>query len=124
MKIVILFALVACAIAQENYPTKYDNIDVENILNSDRHFKGYFNCLMETGPCTPEGNELKKYLPDAIASGCNKCSEKQLELTAKVVKFLVEERPEEWKALRGKYDPDNTFAEKYREVAAKYGIPL
>ncbi|XP_062565603.1 ejaculatory bulb-specific protein 3-like [Armigeres subalbatus] len=124
MKIVILLTLVAMAIAQDSYPTKYDNIDVDEILNSDRLFKNYFNCLMDAGPCTAEGNELKKYLPDAVSTGCKKCSDKQRDLTAKVVKSLIEKRPDEWTALRGKYDPDNTFVEKYRDEAAKYGIKL
>ncbi|XP_019565372.2 ejaculatory bulb-specific protein 3-like [Aedes albopictus] len=124
MKVVILFALIALAVAQDSYPTKYDNIDVDEILSSDRLFKNYFNCLMDAGPCTPEGNELKKYLPDAIATGCSKCNEKQREVTAKVAKFLIEQRPNEWNSLRGKYDPDNTFAEKYKDEAAKFGIKL
>ncbi|EAT42816.1 AAEL005691-PA [Aedes aegypti] len=124
MKIVILFALVVMVVAQDGYPTKYDNIDVDEILNSDRHFKNYFNCLMDAGPCTPEGNELKKYLPDAIQTACAKCTDKQRQITAKVAKFLIEQRPEEWKALRTKYDPNNTFAEKYRDEAAKFGIKL
>ncbi|XP_062563272.1 ejaculatory bulb-specific protein 3-like [Armigeres subalbatus] len=124
MKIFILFALAVMATAQDSYPTKYDNIDVDEILNSDRLFKNYFNCLMDAGPCTPEGNELKKYLPDAIATGCTKCNDKQRELTTKVAKFLIEQRPDEWTTLRGKYDPENTFADKYRDEAAKLGINL
>ncbi|XP_065073929.1 ejaculatory bulb-specific protein 3-like [Ochlerotatus camptorhynchus] len=124
MKIVILFALIAMAIAQDGYPTKFDNIDVDEILQSDRLFKNYFNCLMDAGPCSPEGNELKRYLPDAISTGCSKCNQKQRELTVKVAMFLIEQRPEEWIALRGKFDPDNVFAEMYREQAAKFGITL
>nr|XP_029711713.1 ejaculatory bulb-specific protein 3-like [Aedes albopictus] len=124
MKIIILLCLVAMAIGQESYPTRYDNIDVDEILNSDRHFKNYFNCLMDAGPCSPEGTLLKNHLSDAISTGCAKCSDKQRELMAKVAKFLIEQRPKEWSSLRAKYDPDNTFAEKYKDEAAKLGIKL
>ncbi|XP_065083776.1 ejaculatory bulb-specific protein 3-like [Ochlerotatus camptorhynchus] len=122
MKIVIFFVLIALAIAQESYPSRYDNIDIDEILQTDRLFKNYLNCLLETGPCSPEGTVLKKYVPDAVATACSKCTEKQREVTTKVVKFLIERHPEEWKILRSKYDPDNNFAEMFREEAVKFGI--
>lgn len=43
----------------EKYTTKYDNIDLEQILNSDRLLKNYFECVMERGKCTPDGTELR-----------------------------------------------------------------
>lgn len=42
------------------YPTKYDNVNVDEILNNERLFNSYFKCLMNTGKCTPEGEELKR----------------------------------------------------------------
>jgi hypothetical protein len=41
------------------YTTKYDNINVDDILASDRLVDNYAKCLLETGKCTPEGSELK-----------------------------------------------------------------
>jgi len=50
--------------APAKYTTKYDNVNIDNILNNDRLVASYFKCLMETGKCTPEGEEIKrKYLP-------------------------------------------------------------
>lgn len=43
----------------DKYTTKYDTVDIDNILASDRLVNNYFNCLMEKGPCTPEGTELR-----------------------------------------------------------------
>jgi len=51
--------VVACALA-EKYTTKYDNIDLDTILESDRLLKNYVNCLLEKGSCTPDGKELKR----------------------------------------------------------------
>jgi hypothetical protein len=43
----------------EKYTTRYDNINVDDILASDRLLKNYVNCLLDKGRCTPEGAELK-----------------------------------------------------------------
>lgn len=45
--------------AVEKYTTKYDNIDVDTIVSSRRLLQNYVNCLLDKGPCTPEGKELK-----------------------------------------------------------------
>lgn len=37
----------------------YDGIDLDEILTNDRLLAGYVNCLLEKGPCTPDGKELK-----------------------------------------------------------------
>lgn len=41
------------------YPTRYDYIDVESVMNNERILKVLFNCVMNKGPCTREGLELK-----------------------------------------------------------------
>jgi hypothetical protein len=43
----------------EKYTTKYDNNNVEIFSASNRLMKHYFKCLMDIGPCTPAGTELK-----------------------------------------------------------------
>lgn len=61
----LAFGVLFCAIlvvvvsAQNKYTTKYDNIDVDRILSNDRVLANYIKCLMEEGPCTPDGRELK-----------------------------------------------------------------
>lgn len=57
---VALFLVVFVAVAAEDkYTTKYDDVDLDNVLRNDRLFKNYFNCVMDKGPCTPDGAELK-----------------------------------------------------------------
>lgn len=41
------------------YTTRYDNINLDEILSSPRLVKSYINCLLTGKACTPEGNELK-----------------------------------------------------------------
>lgn len=125
---VVALALFAVVLAQEEdgdkYSTKYDKIDLDEILKSDRLFKNYYKCLLDEGPCSPDGNYLKKVLPDALETGCSKCSEKQDADSTKVIKYLSENRAEEWKVLKAKYDPDNKYVAKYNDKASREGIKL
>lgn len=64
----LLVAVVCCIAttmimvqgAPATYTTKYDNVNIDEILNNDRLVNNYFKCLMETGKCTPEGEEIKR----------------------------------------------------------------
>lgn len=125
MKLFIVFALVALVAAQDNtYSSKYDNVDIDEILKTDRLFKNYYNCLIDQGPCTPDATELKQVLPDALENNCSKCTPKQKDAGYKVVGFLIDNRPEEWAVVRAKYDPENKFVEKYRGDAEAAGVKL
>jgi hypothetical protein len=76
MKLLILAFCVIFAVAsaqQSKYTTKYDGVNLDEILKSERLLNNYFKCLMETGKCTPDGNELKRTLPDALKTDCSKC---------------------------------------------------
>lgn len=87
--LVTLFLLVAIAHGDEQtYDLKYDNVDIDEILKSERLLTNYVKCLMEEGPCTEDGRELKETLPDAVATDCSKCSEKQKAGSDKIMHFL------------------------------------
>lgn len=63
--VVLLVAVVALAIAkpQSKYTTKYDNVDLDEIIKSDRLMHNYVKCLLDKGNCSPDGAELKsKYV--------------------------------------------------------------
>lgn len=57
--LVVLSCVVAVAIASDKYTDKYDNIDIQEILDNKRLLQAYVDCLMERGKCTAEGKELK-----------------------------------------------------------------
>lgn len=78
MKLLIVALCVIIGVsAQNKYTTKYDGVNLEEILKSDRLLNNYFKCLMDTGKCTPDGNELKRTLPDALKTECSKCKSEQ-----------------------------------------------
>lgn len=58
-----LIEVVATADGEETYATKYDNVDVDEILKSDRLLNNYVKCLLDEGPCTPDGQQLKSINP-------------------------------------------------------------
>ncbi|EAA12322.2 AGAP008051-PA [Anopheles gambiae str. PEST] len=122
--VVVALALVAAVAAQDKYTSKYDNINVDEILKSDRLFGNYYKCLLDQGRCTPDGNELKRILPDALQTNCEKCSEKQRDGAIKVINYLIQNRKDQWDVLQKKFDPENKYLEKYRGQAQKEGIKL
>lgn len=54
----VVLILQIFAVSQ-GYDTKYDDIDLDEILKIDRLRHNYVKCLLGEGPCTPDGQELK-----------------------------------------------------------------
>lgn len=112
-----LFCIAAISLghAATKYTDKWDNINVDEILESQRLLRGYVDCLLDKGRCTPDGKALKETLPDALENECSKCTEKQKTGSDKVVRHLVNKRPELWKELAVKYDPNNIYQQRYKD---------
>ncbi|XP_063697362.1 ejaculatory bulb-specific protein 3-like [Culicoides brevitarsis] len=98
---------------QKQYTSRFDNVDVDKILNNDRILSNYIKCLLEKGPCTQEGRELKKTLPDAFRSNCDKCTETQRRNARKVIFHLQDKKQKEYAQLVEKYDPEGIYREKW-----------
>lgn len=124
--LIAAFAIIVCVAArpEDQYTTKYDGVDIDEILKSDRLFNNYFKCLMDKGKCTPDGSELKRVLPDALKTNCSKCSEKQRAGTDRVIRFLIDNKAAQWATLQAKYDPDNTYINKFKQEADTRGIKV
>ncbi|XP_018563014.1 ejaculatory bulb-specific protein 3-like [Anoplophora glabripennis] len=125
MKVVLLLAaLCAFAYARPEYTTKYDNIDLDEILRNERLLKSYFQCLEGTKSCTKDGQELKDILPDALKTKCSQCNENQKRGAEKVIRHLIDNKPDWWKKLEAIYDPEGSYRKAYQEEAEKKGIQL
>lgn len=62
----LLAVIVCCAVMamsvignDEKFTTKYDNMNLDEVLKNDRLINKYVQCVMETGSCTPDGELLK-----------------------------------------------------------------
>lgn len=112
--IVLLAVVVLCSVdalptEPSAAPKKYAGINIENVLGNDRLLTGYIRCLLDEGPCTRDGNNLKQLLPDAIQTDCSKCTAAQKQNSRKVITFFRTHRPQDWKRLKSKYDPLGHF---------------
>lgn len=56
---VVIIVIVSGIDCDDTYDGKYDNVDIDEILKSERLLTNYVNCLMDEGPCTEDGRELK-----------------------------------------------------------------
>lgn len=104
---------------QSNYDSKYDNVDLEEILSSKRLMDNYIKCLLDLGVCTADGNMLRDNIPDAIETHCQKCTEKQKFGSEKVIHFIIDNRPDDWEKMEQKYDPERKYKTKYLEEKRK-----
>lgn len=57
--VIVFVSVVVFVVSQETYSDKYDNVDVDEILNNQRLYQKYFDCIMGKGKCTADGTELK-----------------------------------------------------------------
>lgn len=63
MNSLIIFSfLLTVGLVFGDYDTKYDDIAIEDILSNERLLSNYVKCLLNEGPCTPDGQELKGLL--------------------------------------------------------------
>nr|ALG36162.1 chemosensory protein 9 [Sclerodermus sp. MQW-2015] len=95
------------------YTTKYDQVDVDAIVRNERLVNSYVGCLLDRNSCTPDAAELKKNLPDALQTACVSCSEAQKDVADKFSQFLIDHKPDQWKLLEEKYDPDGEYKKRY-----------
>ncbi|XP_075215742.1 ejaculatory bulb-specific protein 3-like [Lycorma delicatula] len=120
MKVVFLFAILSvstymCYADEEKYTAAWDNINIDEVMNNERLMKQYMDCILDKGPCSPDGKELKKHIPDAVKTKCAKCTDKQKEGAKKVIRHLIEKRPNDWEQLKKKFDPTGEAFDAYKK---------
>jgi hypothetical protein len=60
--IVVLLCLVAAqcvVVLADRYTDRYDNIDLDSFLQNKRAVNAIIKCMLDKGPCSPEGKEIK-----------------------------------------------------------------
>lgn len=45
--------------AATQFTTKYDNVNIDEILTNERLLQKYIDCVLDKGKCTADGQELK-----------------------------------------------------------------
>ncbi|KAJ3648849.1 hypothetical protein Zmor_020620 [Zophobas morio] len=121
--LILVLACIHAAVLEEQYVIP-DNIDVDEILKNDRLLKNYANCVLEKGSCTPEGERLKKAIPEALQNECAKCNDDVRQKARKIIHQIIEKHPDLWKQLEAKYDPNGDYKKKYKELIEKEGLQI
>ncbi|KAG5883692.1 hypothetical protein JTB14_007411 [Gonioctena quinquepunctata] len=112
---VLLGVLAIVLAANKKYTTKYDNVDIDAILKNDRILKNYMDCCLGKRKCTPDGEELKSHIREAMDDQCENCSETQKKVMRKVGRKLYKDKPEWWKELCDHFDPEGKYQKKYQK---------
>ncbi|CAL1687532.1 unnamed protein product [Lasius platythorax] len=115
--LILLTSLMTLVIATtEKYTRKYDDVEVDRILQNNRVLNNYIRCMLDEGPCTAEGRELRKTLPDALSTDCSKCNDKQKAMAEKVINHLKTKRSRDWDRLLAKFDPYGEYKKRYEQL--------
>ncbi|XP_062548478.1 cyclin-dependent kinase inhibitor 1C-like isoform X6 [Armigeres subalbatus] len=101
--------------ARNLYSSRYDNLDIDTILGSSRLVNNYVDCLLSRKPCPPEGKDLKRILPEALRTKCSRCSNTQKENALKIITTLYSNYPDQYMALRERWDPSGEYHRRFEE---------
>uniref|UniRef100_A0A2A4J6K0 Chemosensory protein n=1 Tax=Heliothis virescens TaxID=7102 RepID=A0A2A4J6K0_HELVI len=99
----------------DKYTSKWDNVDLDEILANDRLLVPYIKCVLDEGKCAPDAKELKEHIREALETGCAKCTDAQKDGTRRVIAHLIKKKIEEWEKLKAKYDPEGKYSQKYEK---------
>nr|WIW78344.1 chemosensory protein 11 [Heliconius charithonia] len=113
MKIFIAFIIVLPSVLTDFYSSRYDDFDIQPLLENDRILLGYTRCFLDKGPCTPEAKDFKKAIPEAVETTCGKCSPKQKHLIRQVIRAVMQSHPDAWDQLVDKYDKDKKYRQNF-----------
>ncbi|CAH0550935.1 unnamed protein product [Brassicogethes aeneus] len=118
----LLSALVVAVCSEDKFyklPEKYQNINITKVLENERLIQNHCNCVLEKehAKCNNDGEQLKKYIPEAIANKCKRCTEEQKEAAIVVIKHLKANNPEKcFDQLVARYDPKNEHSKELEEL--------
>ncbi|CAH2042436.1 unnamed protein product, partial [Iphiclides podalirius] len=116
IRIQAIIATIVVLVGADFYSSRYDDFDVQPLLENDRILLSYTKCFLNQGPCTPDAKDFKKVIPEALETNCGKCTTKQKQLIRQVIKAVMGHHPESWAQLVDKYDKDK----KYRDAFKKF----
>lgn len=72
--VIVLIAIALTVVSSrpdDKYSTKFDNVDLDEIIQNQRLLKNYVNCLLDKGNCSPDGQELKsKFIVSSLFNIC------------------------------------------------------
>ncbi|XP_013137234.1 PREDICTED: ejaculatory bulb-specific protein 3-like [Papilio polytes] len=120
MKVLACFLLltvltIAHARTNRKYTSRYDNINLDEILANRRLLMGYLKCLLDQGKCSHDARELKSHIKEALEDNCAQCTDAQKSGMRQVMGHLINHEKEYWTKLTAKYDPERKYVIRYEK---------
>nr|UDM59699.1 putative chemosensory protein 6 [Corcyra cephalonica] len=112
MKTIIALCIVIAAVVsrpQDLYNSQFDNFNAEEVAGNVRLLKNYGKCFLDQGPCTAEGSDFKRVIPEALRTNCGRCTPKQRVLIRTIVQAFKTKLPDIWGGLVEKHDPEGIY---------------
>ncbi|CAG9563961.1 unnamed protein product [Danaus chrysippus] len=99
MKTIIFLAVIAFAVADSKF---YDvvRLDIDKMEKDPQEFKGFVDCLLDRGPCTPVYSAYRELTNEVTESICKKCSPHQKRGYWQFLKVLRTSNPEDYENFR------------------------
>ncbi|XP_072942984.1 uncharacterized protein [Epargyreus clarus] len=111
----VIFGTLLTVASADFYSSRYDDFDIQPLLENDRILQGYTKCFLDQGPCTPDAKDFKKAIPEALETSCGKCTPKQKQLIRQVIRAVMEKHRGSWDQLVEKYDPETKYRDNFNK---------
>ncbi|XP_047997158.1 ejaculatory bulb-specific protein 3-like isoform X2 [Leguminivora glycinivorella] len=106
--LLLVLTVVATCCAQQQYYNRYDNVNADSIVANERVLLAYYKCVMDKGPCTKDGRNFKRVLPETLSTACGRCSPKQKAIVRTLLLGIRAKSEPRFNELLDKYDPDRS----------------
>nr|ARO70325.1 Chemosensory protein 21 [Dendrolimus punctatus] len=101
----LLTVVVSC---YSQYNNRYENFNADAIIQNERILLAYYKCVMDKGPCTKDGKNFKRVLPETLSTACAGCTSKQKAVVRKLLLGIKAKSELRFQELLDKYDPDRS----------------
>ncbi|XP_013187527.1 ejaculatory bulb-specific protein 3 [Amyelois transitella] len=102
----VLTVVVSCW--SQHYNNRYENFNADAVIQNDRILLAYYKCVMDKGPCTKDGKNFKRALPETLTTACGRCSSLQKVVVRKLLLGIRDKSELRFIELLDKYDPDRS----------------
>jgi len=117
MKSVLLFCIISLVLVAVNAQlSRLANFDIDVLLKNDRILNNYMKCILDKGPCTNDGRDLKRHLPEALDTTCGQCSHKQKKDTKRLINHLETKKRQIFTEVQAKYDPSGERIRAFKSL--------
>ncbi|GBP07806.1 Putative odorant-binding protein A10 [Eumeta japonica] len=114
MFLILVMLVIGAVAGPPAYDSKFESIDIDDIINNDRILKNYVECFLDRRPCVKEAAEIKVLLADALKNVCARCTPKQIKMIRKLDDVLMDRHKHVHEQILRKYDPQNKYRGPFR----------